>query len=611
MKKIKALLAMVVAVTVICASLVTVSAKSFSDVSQSKYSWCVSEISAMADDGIISGYTDGTFKPENSVTKLEALALVARVLGSREDVNEALVEKAKELYEEKLEDYDLSFGTDEICFLLLKGIIFESELDDYLGNGSANESMKRYEVAVLLTKAMGAEAKVKEKVTAVLDYSDTLQIPASARKYVEYVTSVGLMQGMDAKANTFVPLNDVTRAQAALVLYKLGNLTSYDTFSGIVASYDKDSRTIRIKLADDTNKAYTVLPSSVTLRCDGEEIEPDDITVGWEAIVTTQNDMLAIVDFLSAQSDGMVAGKLVSIVRTSGDITLKVEKTSALVSEIVSYKVADDVVVTYNDKTGTVSSLSTGDYVKLTIKNNKVSVINGETSTKTVKGTVSAIDLDTGVVMKVTVNGYEENYIVSSNVKVAKNGKTSKIADILVGDKVTLKLEYNIITNIEATSTNTSDTGIILGVNISDTPTLRIKIGNNIAEYPIARNAQILLDGKAGTIYDLRLNSNATITMESDSVVKIVTTPAEDITEVKGEVVGVNVSYNLIQVRYIDPVSATENVEQVFVKSGAKIISISSSSDKKLKDVQVGQTVTAMGSRASGVFEATTVVIMN
>jgi len=62
---------------------------------------------------------------------------------------------------------------------------------------------------------------------------------------------------------------------------------------------------------------------------------------------------------------------------------------------------------------------------------------------------------------------------------------------------------------------------------------------------------------------------------------------------------------------HFSPVSATENVEQVFVKSGAKIISISSSSDKKLKDVQVGQTVTAMGSRASGVFEATTVVIMN
>lgn len=611
MKKFKALLASALAVTVVCTSFVTVMAKGFKDVPEDKYSWCATEISSMADDEIINGYTDGTFKPENTVTKLEALVLVARVLGSRKDVNAPLMDKAKELYEEKLEDYDLSFGTDEISYLLFKEIIFEEELEDYLGNGSSQEGMKRYEIAVLLTKAMGAEAEVKEKVTAVLDYSDTLQIPSNARKYVEYVTSVGLMQGMDKEANTFVPLNDVTRAQAALVLYKLRDLADYTTFSGIVASYDKASRTIRIKLADDENKAYTVLPDSVELRCDGLAIEPDDITVGWEAVVSTQNDMLAIVDFLSAQSDGMVAGKLVSVVKTAGVSTLKVEKLTALESETVSYKTSDDVVVTYNGKTGAVSSLKTGDYVTLTIKNNKITVINGETSTRTVKGTVTAIDLDNGVTMKVMVDDYEYSYVVDTNVKVAKNNRAAKMADMLVGDKVTLKLEYNIITNIDATSTNTSDTGIILGVNISSTPTLKIKIGSNTAEYPIARDAEILLDGKAGTIYDLRLNSNATITMESDSIVKIVTTPAEEITEVKGVVVGVNVSYNLIQIKYTDSVSSTENVEQVFVKSGAKIISISSSTDKKLKDVEVGQTVTAMGSRSSGVFEATTIVIMN
>ncbi len=609
MKKLRGLLVMVLAFAVVCTSFATVSAKDFADVSASKYAWCVNEISAMADDGIISGYTDGTFKPENTVTKLEALALVARVLGSREEVNAALVEKAKELYAEKIEDYDLSFGTDEICYLLLKGIIFESELPDYLANGAANEGMKRYEVAVLLTKGMGAEAEVKEKVTAVLDYTDTLQIPTTARKYVEYVTNVGLMQGMGD--NTFAPLNDVTRAQAALVLYKLQDLTNYQVFKGIVASYDEATRTIRFKLPDDTNKAYTVLPLSVTLRCDGEAIKPDEITVGWEAIVTTQNDMLAIVDFLSAQSDGMVAGRLLSISRTSGTTTLKVDNTTATGSETVSYKVADEVVVTYNGKEGSVTSLKAGDYVKLTIKNNKITVINGEASTKTVKGTVTAIDLTNGVSLTVKVNDVEEIYYLDSNVKVAKNDDSATMADIMVGDKVTLKLEYNVITNIDATSTSTSDTGIIQSINIAQTPTITIKIGTNVYEYPVARNAVILLDGEEGTIYDLRINTNATITLESDSIVKITTTPVAEDTDVQGTVVGVNVSYNLIQVKYIDSISGTENVEQVFVKSGAKIISTSSSTDKKLKDIEVGQTITAMGSRASGVFEATTVIIRN
>ncbi len=609
MKKFRGLLAMVVALTVVCASFATVSAKGFADVSASKYAWCVNEISAMADDGIISGYTDGTFKPENTVTKLEALALVARVLGSREEVNASLVEKAKELYEEKIEDYALSFGTDEICYLLLKGIIFEDELDDYLAGGAANEGMKRYEVAVLLTKGMGAEKEVKDKVTAVLDYTDTLQIPTNARKYVEYVTEQGLMQGMGD--NTFAPLNNVTRAQAALVLYKLQDLTSYDMFKGIVASYDQATRTIRFKLTDDTNKAYTVLPKSVTLRCDGEIIEPDDIKVGWEAVVTTQDDMLYVVDFLTAQSDGIISGKLVSVAKATDATTLKVEDMTSADKEVVSYKTADDVVITYDGKEGKLTDLAVGDYVKLTVKNNKITVINAETAKKTIKGTITAIDLTDGVSMTIKSNDVEEIYPVATNVKVAKNADSATMTDILVGDKATIKLEYNVITSIDATSTTTSDTGIIQSINIAQTPTIIIKIGTQTYEYPVARNAKILLDGEEGTIYDLRINTNATITLESDSIVKIDTTPTAEDTDVQGQVVGVNVSYNLIQVKYIDAASGTENVEQVFVKNGARIISTNSATDKKLKDVEVGQTITAMGSRSSGVFEATTVIIRN
>ena len=610
MKKFKGLLAMTLALTLICTSFVSVSAKGFKDVDEKKYEWCAEEISVMADKGIITGYTDGTFKPEKTVTKLESLALVARVLGSREEVNASLLENAKELYGEKVAEFDLSFGEDEICFLLLKGILEESELETYLGDGVANEGMKRYDMAVLLTKGMGAEKEVKDKVTAVLDYEDALKIPASARKYVEYVTKVGLMQGMGE--NIFSPMTDVTRAQAALVLYKLGNMTGYETFKGIVAAYNKASRTIRFKLEDNTNESFTIIPSAVTLRCDGEEIIADAIKVGWEAVVSLKDGSLAMIDFTTAQSDGIVAGRLMSVSTSSGETSLKVEYETAAGKESVSYKVSEDVVVTYDGEESSLTSIDVGDYVKLTVKSSKITVIDAETAKRTIKGgTVTAIDLSEGIVLTVRVNGEENEYNVKSTVKVSKNNSAADMSDIVIGDKVTLTLEYNSITNIEASSTTSNTTGIIQGVIISDTPVLRIKIGAGVEEYPIARNAKITLDGKEGTIYDLRLNTNATITLESESIIKINTTPAAEEAEVKGEVIGVNVSYNLIQVRYVDDYSNTENVEQVFVKTGAKIISTSSTSDKKLKDIKAGQIITAMGSRSSGVFEATTIIIRN
>lgn len=609
MKRFRGLLSAVLALTMVLASFAVASAKSFSDVDATKYSWCADEIAAMADDGIITGYTDGTFKPENVVTKIEALALVARVLGSRDEVNEILVDKAVELYGDKVEKYKLSFGDEEVCYLLLKGVIFESELDGYIGNDSASEGMKRYEIAILLTKAMGAEAEVKEKVTAVLDYSDALRIPASARKYVEHVTGVGLMQGVGD--NTFAPLTDVTRAQAALVLYKLQSLNGYKTFKGVVASYDADTRTIRFKLADET-KAYTVIPSAVTLRCDGEAIEASDITAGWEAIVTTQSDMLAIVDFLSAQSDGTIAGKLTSVTRKGDEATVKVQYTTSDGTESVSYKTAEDVVVTDDGKEASLTSLEVGDYVRLTIKNNKITVINAEPATKTVKGTVTAIDLSDGVVMTVMINDEEQVFRISSTVKVAKNDTSAEMIDILVGDKVSLKLEYGVIKNIDATSTTVKDTGVVQSISTdANGTTIKIKIGTQVYEYPVARNAEIIVNDKSGTVHDLRINANVTITLESDTIVKLITTASDEEVDIKGEVVSTNESYRLIQVKYIDSLTGTEVTEQVFLKSNAKIISTSSNTDKKFKDIQPGMTITAMGSRSSGVFEASAIAIRN
>ncbi len=611
MKKFRGLLAIVVALAVACSGMWAMAANGFTDVNPNTFSWCVNEINAMADSGIVKGYGDGIFMPNNIVTKREALVMVARILGFNEEANAPLISKAVEMYGEKLDAYKLNYGADEICYLLFKRVIFESEIADYLANGAADEGMKRYEVAVLLTKAMGAEAEVKNKVTAVLSYADTVNIPTTARKYVEYVTNVGLMQGMGE--NNFAPLNDVTRAQAALVLYKLRDMTGYTTFKAIVAAYDITTGTIRFKLADGADKKYKVVPESVTLRCDGEDITNKDITVGWEAVVmsNTVDDTLACIDFLTAQSTGEVSGRLLSKTTTSNGTTLKVENITSVGKETVSYKVSEDVVVTYNDKQSSVASLKSGDFVKLTVKNSEIIIIDAEDSTKKVKGTVVAIDLTEGITMTVLVGDEEEIYYLDSDVKVAKNSDSASLTDILVGDKVTLTLKYNLISNIEATSTTTTDTGLIQSINISQNPTISIKINGTVYEYPVAREAEILLDGEKGTIYDLRINSNATIKLESDSIIKIETVPVDEAADVKGEVIGVNVSYNLIQVKYVDTLSGEENVEQVFVKDGAKIISTSSTVDKKLKDVQVGQIVTAMGSRNSGVFEATTIIIRN
>ena len=106
MKKSKVLNIFIASMTVMC-MLFTTAYAAFPDVPSTKYNWAVDAINSMADKGIIKGYEDGSFKPEKSITKLEGLVLVARVLGSGNSENEAFISDARHLYEDTKNKYDI------------------------------------------------------------------------------------------------------------------------------------------------------------------------------------------------------------------------------------------------------------------------------------------------------------------------------------------------------------------------------------------------------------------------------------------------------------------------------------------------------------------------
>ena len=71
----------------------------FSDVENDPtVSWAKPYISEMAELGYIKGYEDGTFKPNNTITKTEALLLLSRMLGVNDDAYADSVELAQDAY---------------------------------------------------------------------------------------------------------------------------------------------------------------------------------------------------------------------------------------------------------------------------------------------------------------------------------------------------------------------------------------------------------------------------------------------------------------------------------------------------------------------------------
>ena len=52
--------------------------------------------------------------------------------------------------------------------------------------------MKRYEAAIIITKAMGGEEKALSELGVVLDYTDAREVPSNAIQYVSYATDAEL-----------------------------------------------------------------------------------------------------------------------------------------------------------------------------------------------------------------------------------------------------------------------------------------------------------------------------------------------------------------------------------------------------------------------------------
>ena len=104
----------------------------FTDINSEEFAWAKSYINDMAGKGFISGYEDNTFRPDNDVTRLEALSLFARAMGSNDSANTELLEIAHDKFDSVIKEYGLKWGTDEIAYLMYKGALKKTDLDTYL-----------------------------------------------------------------------------------------------------------------------------------------------------------------------------------------------------------------------------------------------------------------------------------------------------------------------------------------------------------------------------------------------------------------------------------------------------------------------------------------------
>ncbi len=579
---------------------------SFTDIEDDRYSWAAPAIQEMSEAGYINGYEDRTYRPDNEVTRQEALSLFARVMGAKEDANEKILAIAHEEYDSVIEPYGLTWGKDEIVYLLYKGALKKTDLDTYLKDKEKSTPMSRYEAAIIITKAMGGEDEAKENSSARLDYTDAISIPANAIGYVKYASDAGILKGMED--GSFSPKTSVTRSQIAVMLSRVVEECDYSYAQAKLVSVDTDGRNVEIKYSDGETETL-VYHEDTVMKVLGETYSPDKMLEGVSAVITLSGDKLVSIEAVSSIPDETVTGIYKVKRNSSGKLYVHVVPTGA--TEAVIYECAPDVTMMYEGSPATINSFKEGAFVELELSDGLVTALTGEEKQEKVTNiTITEVSITPSLTVEISHadDAYDGKvYAVADNVVVKKNDVSIDMDEIYAGDKGTMTLEYGVITRLDLDSVKTVREGVIKSITYSDRSNIVVSINGEDKQYEVTKDCDITVNGEDASLYDFRVGDTVSLTLESDAVTKIKATASQ---MTQGNVVGVvetiNASYGFINIK----VEGSSVAQTVFCKdTTTKFYNFETGASMKMADIKAGDTVQANGSISNGAFVAKAVYV--
>ncbi len=609
----KKVLSLILVVAMLLSMATMVQAVKFEDVDQN-YSWAKDAIEELSENGVITGYEDGTFKPGKSITRQEAITLFSKALGASAETNQAIVEFAYGIYEGDLEECADSYAVKQGAYLIYRKVFTVDEVIAYLSPDNRNLELKRYEAATLIAKALGADAWLKNNkdVDTTLTYADVNSIPAKYVDYVFYTTTLGIMGEMGD--NKFGPAEKVTRAQIAVMIKRITDMMEFEYKGGVITAVDTLNNNITVKTVEEDTLKF-VVNNSDAVYVDANRVSLSDLEAGMEAALIFSKGALYQIDAISYTEDETFSGAYKGQLTDNSGTTIKIADVTKENQPVSSFKLASNAVIFYNGETAeSIKDIKTGDYVTVQLSGGLVVRFVAEPKEEVITSLkVAAIDASgaDGAVLTVTdKNGEETKYLLGNDVKLIRNSAVTSITNLVIGDTVSLTLEYGIVKSIKAIGVSKTLEGTIEEITISNaTSYITISKDGSSAKYVMARDCSVALEGDAATVYDLRLGSYVKLKTESETVVSISAEAVESALQVTGAIKTINTDYGLVIIE-VETSSGGIAEKQLFVKDSTKILDSTTGKTLTLKNLKVGNVITAAGTEKLGVYEVNAIMIL-
>ncbi|GAA0135395.1 hypothetical protein YSY43_22350 [Paenibacillus sp. YSY-4.3] len=208
-KKLKGLLCLLFAAFLVFGQSGQIMAREFNDIQEAE--WAAGYITKMQSKKVLQGFEDGSFRPNQPVTRVEAIVTAVRLMGLEGEAKAKSSDTKLHFKDADQLDKRYPWAKGYVIVALERGL-FDAAEDKILPDKPAS----RVWVSSLLVKSLGFEEEALRQMTKIPDFNDAKAIPAGAVGYVNIAVAQGIVSGYPD--GTFKPNKNVTRAEMAALL---------------------------------------------------------------------------------------------------------------------------------------------------------------------------------------------------------------------------------------------------------------------------------------------------------------------------------------------------------------------------------------------------------
>lgn len=162
--------------------------------------WAEDNIRDFMEKGYVGGYSDGSFKPNNNITRAEFVKILNKVLG--------LTKSSGKVFS----DTKTHWAKHDIDIAVTNGVCNGKTTTEF----KPNDAITREEAAVMISNYKKIADNNFDKINK---YKDASKVASWAKPGVEGIIEKGYMSGYSD--NTYRPKNKITRAEAVATLSRI------------------------------------------------------------------------------------------------------------------------------------------------------------------------------------------------------------------------------------------------------------------------------------------------------------------------------------------------------------------------------------------------------